>query len=112
MIRMLVSGSPQAGWSAYPPRLSVKADIPIRQPSANWRPEQVQQNPTPHAIAVYASQPLSPVATQHPGGPLRPYLGRTCTGWIAPALPGAFHLFNNLVGGVQQAQRNVEAKRI
>src|SRR6476660_3585957 len=22
-------------------------------------------NPTPHAIAVYASQPLSPVATQH-----------------------------------------------
>src|SRR6476660_8246221 len=25
----------------------------------SWR------NPTPHAIAVYASQPLSPVATQH-----------------------------------------------
>ena len=24
-----------------------------------------------------------------PGGPLRPYLGRTFTGWIAPAWPGA-----------------------
>jgi hypothetical protein len=23
-----------------------------------------------------------------------PYLDRTCTGWIAPALPGAFHLFD------------------
>src|SRR6266568_2152426 len=43
-------------------------------------------NPTPHAIAVYASQPLLPVATQHslPSGRY-PYLGRTSTGWIAPA---------------------------
>src|ERR1700758_2782199 len=45
-------------------------------------------NPTPHAIAVYASQPLSPVATQH-SLPSGPYLGRACTGSIAPALPGA-----------------------
>src|SRR2546429_6630769 len=48
-------------------------------------------NPTPHAIAVYASQPLSPVATQHslPSRTLPFNLGRTFTGWIAPALPGA-----------------------
>src|SRR2546421_6384905 len=48
-------------------------------------------NPTPHAIAVYASQPLSPVATQHSlPSRTRPFnLGRTFTGWIAPALPGA-----------------------
>ena len=43
-------------------------------------------NPTPHAIAVYASQPLSPVTTQHslPSGRyslLRPDFTR----WIAPA---------------------------
>src|SRR5262249_23175937 len=48
-------------------------------------------NPTPHAIAVYASRPLSPVATQHslPSGRY-PLLGPAFTGWIAPALPGAF----------------------
>src|SRR6202142_2754377 len=30
--------------------------------------------------------------TQHllPGGPLRPYPGRSCTGWTAPAYVGAF----------------------
>src|SRR5215216_5133810 len=40
-------------------------------------------NPTPHAIAVYASQPLSPtLATKQDA---TPYLGRTFTGWIAPA---------------------------
>src|SRR6185436_1826068 len=46
-------------------------------------------NPTPHAIAVYASQPLSPVATQHslPSGRyslLRPAfhrLDRTSFAW-------------------------------
>src|SRR5437016_5093171 len=48
-------------------------------------------NPTPQAIAVYASQPPSPVATQHslPSRTLPFNLGRTFTGWIAPALPGA-----------------------
>jgi hypothetical protein len=30
--------------SAYPPRLSVKADLLAWQPNANWRPEQVQQS--------------------------------------------------------------------
>ena len=40
-------------------------------------------NPTPHQIAVYASQPPSPTPTQHslPGGPLRPYPCRSFTGW-------------------------------
>jgi hypothetical protein len=47
-------------------------------------------NPTPHAIAVYASQPLSPAATHtRYQADATPYLGRTSTGWIAPALPGA-----------------------
>ena len=48
-------------------------------------------NPTPHAIAVYASQPLSPVATQHslPSGRYS-LLGPDLHRLIAPALPGAF----------------------
>ena len=38
-----------------------------------------------------------------------PYLGRTCTGWIAPALRLA-HLFDHLVGSGQQRRREGEAK--
>src|SRR5262245_4054728 len=40
-------------------------------PSSEWKPSAPAMsdlswlNPTPHAIAVYASPPLSPVATQH-----------------------------------------------
>jgi hypothetical protein len=47
----------------------------------------------PHAIAVYASHPLSPVATQHslPSRMLPLYLGRTFTGWIAPAFGWRTH---------------------
>jgi hypothetical protein len=47
--------------------------------------------PTPHTIAVDAPRSPSPTTTQHslPSGPLRPYLGRTFTGWIAPTWPGA-----------------------
>src|SRR5215469_4940351 len=52
-------------------------------------------NPTPHAIAVYASQPLSPVTTRYQAG-AAPYLGRTSTGWIAPACLA--HSFDHLVG--------------
>src|SRR6516162_8363718 len=36
-----------------------------RRPSAPATSDLSWLNPTPHAIAVYASQPLSPVATQH-----------------------------------------------
>src|SRR6478736_913191 len=55
-------------------------------------------NPTPHAIAVYASQPLSPVATQHslPSG-------RYSLTWAGLAPAGSHqlclaHLFDHLVG--------------
>ena len=68
-------------------------------------------NPTPHAIAVYASQPLSPVATQHslPSGRyslLGPDLHRLDRTSFVLA-----HLFNNLVGKREQRWRNVEAER-
>src|SRR5262249_38652803 len=67
-------------------------------------------NPTPHAIAVYASRPLSPVATQHslPSGRC-PLLGRTSTGWIAPACLA--HSFDHLVGNGEQRGRHGEADR-
>jgi hypothetical protein len=38
-----------------------------------------------------------------------PYLGRTFTGWIAPALRLA-HLFDYLVGQREQCRRHVEAE--
>ena len=44
-------------------------------------------NPTPHAIAEYASRPLSPLATQH-SLPSGRYSLLGPAGWIAPALPG------------------------
>src|SRR6516164_7066272 len=37
------------------------------------------------------------------------YLGRTCTGWIAPALRLA-HLFDHLIGDCEQVRRNSEAQ--
>src|SRR5262245_58038606 len=54
-------------------------------------------NPTPHAIAVYASQPLSPVATQHslPSGrysllgPDFHRLDRTSLAWPTPRIPSS-----------------------
>src|SRR3974377_289623 len=54
-------------------------------------------NPTPHAIAVYASQPLSPGVTQHslPSGRC-PYSDRSSTGGVAPAFLA--HSFDDLVG--------------
>src|SRR5438093_11691201 len=66
--------------SLPPHRDGLAPSTSCRSPGAPWL------NPTPHAIAVYASQPLLPVATQHslPSGSY-PYLGRTSTGWIAPA---------------------------
>src|ERR1700752_2234599 len=47
-------------------------------------------NPTPHAIAVYASQPLSPVTTQHslPSGRC-PLLGPVFHRLDRTSLPGA-----------------------
>src|SRR5688572_19704091 len=50
-----------------------------------------------HMIAVYASPWSSPSTPQHslPGDPLRSYPGRTSTGWIAPASPGAPKIYSN-----------------
>jgi hypothetical protein len=38
-----------------------------------------------------------------------PYLGRTCTGWIAPAFVLA-HLFDHLVGATAQRERHRKAE--
>ena len=67
-------------------------------------------NPTPHAIAVYASQPLSPVATQHslPSGRyslLGPDFHRLDRTSFVLA-----HLFDHLVGAYHQRQGNFEAE--
>src|SRR5438270_2311402 len=69
-------------------------------------------NPTPHAIAVYASQPLSPVATQHslPSGRyslLGPDLHRLDRTSFRLA-----HLFDHLVGQGEQLVGNLQAKRL
>src|SRR6478752_3700221 len=60
-------------------------------------------NPTPHAIAVYASQPLSPVATQHslPSG-------RYSLTWAGLPPAGSHqlclaHLLDDLVGSASGA---------
>src|SRR6266478_2026476 len=68
-------------------------------------------NPTPHAIAVYASQPLSPVATQHslPSGRyslLGPDLHRLDRTSFRLA-----HSFDHLVGGREQRGRHGEPDR-
>src|SRR6266480_5076540 len=69
-------------------------------------------NPTPHAIAVYASQPLSPVATQH-SLPSRT-LPFTWAG-LSPAGSHQLclaHSFDHLVGEGEQLWRNVDAERL
>src|SRR5438067_11589967 len=68
-------------------------------------------NPTPHAIAVYASQPLSPAATQHslPSGRY-PLLGPDFHRLDRTSLRLA-HLFDHLVGAGEQRRRHVEAER-
>src|SRR5947199_129509 len=68
-------------------------------------------NPTPHAIAVYASQPLSPVATQH-SLPSRT-LPFTWAG-LSPAGSHQLclaHSFDHLVGAREQRRRHVQAER-
>src|SRR5437588_5942130 len=69
-------------------------------------------NPTPHAIAVYASQPLSPVATQHslPSGRY-PLLGPDLHRLDRTSLRLA-HLLDHLVGAAGQWKRNVNGKRL
>src|SRR5262244_1037847 len=67
-------------------------------------------NPTPHAIAVYASRPLSPMAAQHslPSGRyslLEPDFHRLDRTSLRLA-----HSFNHLVGDGEQSRRNVDAE--
>jgi hypothetical protein len=67
-------------------------------------------NPTPRAIAVYASQPLSPVATQHslPSGRyslLGPDFHRLDRTSFVLA-----HLFDHLIGSGGHAKGHVEAE--
>src|SRR2546429_8642392 len=69
-------------------------------------------NPTPHAIAVYASQPLSPVATQH-SLPSRT-LPFTWAG-LSPAGSHQLclaHSLDHLVGAAEQREREGDAERI
>src|SRR5437763_13399951 len=69
-------------------------------------------NPTPHAIAVYASQPPSPVATQH-SLPSRT-LPFTWAG-LSPAGSHQLclaHSFDYLIGEREQLGRNLEAERL
>src|SRR5215831_17095333 len=67
-------------------------------------------NPTPHAIAVYASRPLSPVATQHslPSGRY-PLLGPDFHRLDRTSLRLA-HSLNHLVGEREQLGGQVEAE--
>src|SRR6516164_10660849 len=69
-------------------------------------------NPTPHAIAVYASSPLSPVATQHslPSGRY-PLLGPDFHRPDRTSLRLA-HSFDHLVSAGEHARRDVETERL
>src|SRR6187431_477472 len=69
-------------------------------------------NPTPHAIAVYASWPLSPGATQHslPSGRY-PLLGPDLHRLDRTSLRLA-HSFDHLVGSREQRGRHVDPERL
>ena len=69
-------------------------------------------NPTPHAIAVYASRPASPVAMQHslPSGRYS-LLGPDFHRQDRTSLRLA-HLFDHFVGAPLELQGHIEAARI
>ena len=69
-------------------------------------------NPTPHAIAVYASRPLSPVAAQHslPSGRYS-LLGPDFHRLDRTSLRLA-HSFDHLICAGEERRWNFEAKRL
>src|SRR6476620_5238002 len=68
-------------------------------------------NPTPHAIAVYASQPLSPVTAQHSLSSGRyPLLGPDFHRLDRTSLRLA-HSLDHLVGASKHSRRNVDSQR-
>src|SRR5262245_5644497 len=69
-------------------------------------------NPTPHAIAVYASRPLSPVAAQHslPSGRYS-LLGPDFHRLDRTSLRLA-HSFDHLVGAGEYRRRNFQPERL
>src|SRR6185436_5297441 len=69
-------------------------------------------NPTPHAIAVYASSPLSPVATQHslPSGRY-PLLGPDFHRLDRTSLRLA-HSFDDFVSAGEQRRWHLETERL
>src|SRR5215470_9317681 len=69
-------------------------------------------NPTPHAIAVYASRPLSPMAAQHslPSGRYS-LLGPDFHRLDRTSLRLA-HSFDHLVSAGEQRRRQLDAERL
>src|SRR6266705_1495721 len=69
-------------------------------------------NPTPHAIAVYASSPLSPAVTQHslPRGRY-PLLGPDSHRLDRTSLRLA-HSFDHLVGAQYECGRDLQSNRL
>src|SRR6266516_6654324 len=99
---------------ASAPRIAVPHMLPSseRKLSAPAISDLSWLNPTPHAIAVYASSPLSPVATQRslPSGRY-PLLGPDFHRLDRTSLRLA-HLFDHLVGALLKDQRHFNAKRL
>src|SRR5262249_40430708 len=91
--------------------------VPHMLPSSEWKLSAPAMsdlswlNPTPHAIAVYASRPLSPVATQHslPSGRY-PLLGPDFHRLDRTSLRLA-HSLDHLVGARDDSRRHGEAER-
>jgi len=69
-------------------------------------------NPTPHAIAVYASQPLSPVTTQHSLSSGRYSLLEPDFHRLDRTSLRLAHLFDHFVGAPEQRKRYRQTERL
>ena len=100
-------------WSAFPLVPTLRStDSAAAGPIVDCSMSDLSRlNPTPHAIAVYASRPLSPVATQHslPSGRY-PLLGPDFHRLDRTSLRLA-HSLDHLVGAGEQRRRNGDAER-